>query len=235
MFTSVASEQPISAGVPAGLSSIVSECRQKNPRNGISGALYYRLGRYLQIIEGKTATVDHLMSKIINDSRHKECVIQLDIPIRYKSFPRWQCQLSLALERDPYLRQFLDQYDSQLKAMDTESKILFNHFFKKMIKQDGNDSNSGLLANKNQEKQVNVFGCEAMSLNKYPNLSGPKFTPFMQKICHTLDLNSYSFEQLVIKYGKDKHDEILILLKKLNRQGLLQFKPMGQTRLDKKK
>jgi len=112
MYTSVATEQPRGLGMPSGLSSVVIECRKNNPVYDISGALYHRLGRYLQIIEGESTNIDRLMTNILTDPRHEQCQIQLETTIKNRVFPKWQCQLSMAINRDLYFKKFLTQYSS---------------------------------------------------------------------------------------------------------------------------
>ena len=131
MYTSSAVAQSNTTGTPADLSSIVSECRKNNPIHGITGALYYRDRRYLQIIEGDSRKVDHLMGNILNDSRHQQCIIQIDTEVKKRVFPKWQCQLNMRVERDIYLRQFLVSYADHLQKMNKQQKEASNHFFKK--------------------------------------------------------------------------------------------------------
>jgi len=82
MYSSIATAKPHATGMPSGLSSIVSECRQNNPVYDISGALYYSHGRYLQIIEGESVKIDDLMDNILKDQRHEQCLIQVDTKIK---------------------------------------------------------------------------------------------------------------------------------------------------------
>jgi len=72
MYTSIATTRT-STSVATGLCPIVKVCRKNNPVYGITGALYYRYGRYLQIIEGESKKIDNLMANILKDTRHKDC------------------------------------------------------------------------------------------------------------------------------------------------------------------
>jgi len=183
MYTSTATAQS-SAFVPAGLSTIARACRENNPSYGISGALYYRYGQYLQIIEGEPKTVNQLMRNILKDRRHEKCLIHVETLIHKRTYPKWQCQLSMIIERDPYLRQFLTQYSDKLNSTNTQMTAALDHFFKKQI---------------------------------------PKRTSSVKKKTEVIVEEPHSVDQLVNKYGEDKRDEILVSLKNLNNQGLIQF------------
>jgi len=146
MYSSTAVVKPGSAGMPAGLSSLVEHCKKQNRIHDVSGALYYSHGRYLQIIEGEDKVVDRLMVNILKDSRHEDCLIQIDTKIKERSFPIWQCKLVMVIPTDVHLRTFIARHSEKLKAMSSDSRIAFNHFFKKQtLKRDtqlANNNNS---------------------------------------------------------------------------------------------
>jgi len=175
MYASTAVTERNVAGTPTGLLSIVSECRKNNPIYGITGALYYRHRKYLQIIEGESRKIDHLMSKILSDSRHKQCIIQIDTEVKKRVFPKWQCQLNMIVERDIYLRQFLVSYSDHLQKMNKQQKEAFNHFFKKETPR---------YSDKPKAKLVNVFGNELIQLATR-DLPKSDYSPFIMKMCHS--------------------------------------------------
>jgi len=220
MYASVAAFHSNSAGTPLGLSSIVSECQKNNPRNAISGALYFSHGRYLQIIEGESVKIDQLMNNILNDKRHEQCLIQFETKIKRRTFPNWQCQLSMIVSRDPYLRLFLIRYADSLNAMDADAKAAFNHFFKKRtLKRNKEISYTPAPT----YVSLDVYGSEIMHLISLPDSSITDSNPLMMRLCDLLVKQPRSVEQLIKEYGEEQRNEILILLKKLNSQGLLQF------------
>ena len=218
MYTSTATAQS-SASVPAGLSTIARACRENNPNYGITGALYYRYGQYLQIIEGEPKTVNQLMRNILKDRRHEKCLIHVETLINKRTYSKWQCQLSMIIERDPCLRQFLTQYSNKLKSTNTQMTAALDHFFKKQIPK----RSSSVKKKTEAISPLDVFGCEVMSLTKLPDFSQPGVTFLSMKLCSLLAEEPHSVDQLVDKYGEDKRDEILVSLKNLNNQGLIQF------------
>jgi len=62
-----------------------------------------------------------------------------------------------------------------------------------------------------------------MKLTKQPDFSMPGATFLLMNISRLLIEKPHSVSQLVAEYGEDKRDEILVHLKNLNSQGLLQF------------
>jgi len=215
MYTSASTAKTNSSGLPEGVSSILSECRKNNRAHDISGAVYYRQGRFLQMIEGESKKVNQLMINILKDRRHEGCVILVETGIKERTFPKWQCQLDMCLERDVYLRQFLIRYSSELKAMDEQSTKSFKHFFTK----------KAFLSNqeKTSTAAIDVFGNESIMLNKVPELPAEGATTLTQKVCGMLSQNPLSVEEIVEEFGVNKRDEILLVLKNLNNKGLLEF------------
>ncbi len=217
MYSSVAKPTTLSAQISDGLSSIVKECKSNNPANEISGVLYYRQGRYLQIIEGESTKVDKLMSNILKDERHTNCLIQLHAEISQRTFDRWHPLINISVA-DPYLRNFLNRFAAELKALSPERRIAFNHFFEKE-KQSGKTK----VIQQGYQNTLNVFGDHVISLNGKPDFSKSKLTPLMVNVCRLLARQARTFEQLVIEYGPSKRDEIMVLLRALNHKGLLSY------------
>jgi len=215
MYTSIAT------GGSSGLSSIVSECRKNNPVHNISGALYFSHRRFLQIIEGRAERIDTLMSNILKDSRHEQCLIQLDIEIKRLTFPSWRCQLNMVVSRDQYLQDFLRRYSAELNAMNAEQKAAFNHFLRKPTRKPNDNIET---PSESPPKPLNVYGRQEIYLKSLPDSAVTDTSLFMNKLCKSLLNQSLSVEQLVREYGEDKRNDVLISLNHLNGKGLLEFK-----------
>jgi len=218
MYSSSATVLSESSGLPVGLAAIIKTCQNNNNKNNVTGALYFGHGYYLQVIEGECETIDRLMVKILKDPRHENCLIQLDVKIRQRMFPRWQCQLALMPARDPFLRKLLSKYSQQLKSMSDTSKAALMHIFQKATSRQKTK-----LATLNTHCSLDVFGSEIISLTNLPDQEEISLTPLMMNLCRLLMRQPHSVEQLVIEYGVGKRDEILTLLRDLNHQGLLEF------------
>ena len=219
MYSSTSVSKLGTTGMPDNLSSLVKSSKERNVKHGITGALYYSHGRYLQIIEGESKAVDRLMVNILKDNRHEDCLIQIDTKIEQRIFPVWRCQLVMVVDTDAYLRKFIKQYSKLLKAMPSESRIAFNHFFKKKhLKRDESiASTSSSLAS------LDIFGDKPLSISELPNLESPNLAPLMVNLCNSLKQQPHSVDQLIGEFGEGKRYEVLALLKDLNSQGLIEF------------
>jgi len=217
MYSSVAMPTTLSAQVSNGLLSIVKDCIRNNHLNEISGVLYYRHGRYLQIIEGESTKIDQLMSNILSDDRHTDCLIQLHTEISQRTFDRWHPLINISLA-DPYLQKFLNRYSAELKALSPECRVAFNHFFEKAKSREKTK-----VTQQGYQNSLNVFGDHVIRLNGKPDFSKSKLTPLMVNVCRLLARQARTFEQLVAEYGPSKRDEIMVLLRALNHKGLLRY------------
>jgi len=74
---------------PCVLYSLLAKARSYNRRLGVTGALLYAKGHFLQILEGRPEALDHLMEKIATDKRHKNVCVLYRIPIEERCFPEW--------------------------------------------------------------------------------------------------------------------------------------------------
>lgn len=71
------------------LLDLLSECRTKNERAGITGLLLYKDGHFLQVIEGDEDAVAELFTKIQADTRHQRVLTMLTQFIERRDFPDW--------------------------------------------------------------------------------------------------------------------------------------------------
>jgi len=60
------------------IDSIVEVSRRNNTRDGVTGMLLYKDGRFLQILEGDEAKVREIASRIEADPRHDEVTVIFD-------------------------------------------------------------------------------------------------------------------------------------------------------------
>ena len=72
------------------LEDILTHARRKNARTGITGALAYVDGCFLQVLEGEAAAVQQLMARIATDLRHETVIVLQSGEIAAPAFPDWQ-------------------------------------------------------------------------------------------------------------------------------------------------
>jgi len=71
------------------LAKLLTQARQDNARQNITGALVYGGERFMQIIEGEEATLAMLYAKLLQDGRHGQVFKFADKAITQRSFADW--------------------------------------------------------------------------------------------------------------------------------------------------
>ena len=72
------------------LEDILEQAQSNNSRNGITGALVYIDGSFLQILEGEKDRVQTLMQKISKDFRHETISVLHEGEIAAAAFSEWK-------------------------------------------------------------------------------------------------------------------------------------------------
>ena len=73
----------------ADLSSIISTAQRNNLLSGITGALCYARGTFIQCIEGEPSIIDRLFQLLLKDERHTELKTVESREISQRRFPNW--------------------------------------------------------------------------------------------------------------------------------------------------
>jgi hypothetical protein len=84
-YTSVAS----AALAEDDIAAILLKSRANNRREGVTGALAYKSGRFVQILEGPDAVVRSRFEVIAADSRHRGVRIIREIQVPERQFAEW--------------------------------------------------------------------------------------------------------------------------------------------------
>jgi hypothetical protein len=72
------------------LEELLEQARANNITNGITGALIYADGVFLQILEGDKTNVQHLLAKIRRDLRHETITVLRESEIPSATFGSWK-------------------------------------------------------------------------------------------------------------------------------------------------
>ena len=72
------------------LEDLLEQARHRNAEKGITGALVYVDGAFLQILEGELQTIQDLMGKISRDFRHETVTVLQEGAIPSGSFSDWE-------------------------------------------------------------------------------------------------------------------------------------------------
>ena len=68
---------------------LVARSRRRNEEHGITGALYYGDGRFIQVLEGTQSAVIRLYARLLDDTRHENLQLLSVRPIRERTFVAW--------------------------------------------------------------------------------------------------------------------------------------------------
>jgi Sensors of blue-light using FAD len=71
------------------LKAILYNARERNKRDGITGALICRADIYLQMLEGPRDKLTNLYAKILRDGRHTDVVTLYAGDLETRLFPNW--------------------------------------------------------------------------------------------------------------------------------------------------
>ena len=74
---------------PLELAELLKRARANNERLGVSGALLYHEGSFLQVLEGDERAVKALFSVIQQDARHWRVLVLREGPVAARSFEAW--------------------------------------------------------------------------------------------------------------------------------------------------
>jgi hypothetical protein len=71
------------------IAAILTTSRANNSRDGLTGALLYHGGRFVQILEGPESQVRTKFATISSDTRHRNVQVMRERSILDRQFPQW--------------------------------------------------------------------------------------------------------------------------------------------------
>ena len=97
------------------LLDIQKKARSNNAPIDVTGSLFYNGGWFLQVLEGPAATLAKLYAKIELDPRHKNSRVLYNEPATFRTFPRWNMNMTNLDDRQA------DKYDELLEVIEAAS------------------------------------------------------------------------------------------------------------------
>ncbi len=96
---------------------IMIVARQNNARDGITGALAFTGGRFVQILEGSPDKLENLLARLAKDDRHINLTILARRPVAMRDFLGWD-MVSPRLARDELvlMKMLLATADAHIEA-----------------------------------------------------------------------------------------------------------------------
>jgi hypothetical protein len=71
------------------LVALLTKARRSNQSAGITGAMVYGEGQFMQVLEGEAVAVTALYERIVADPRHQAILKLADKPITERTFMEW--------------------------------------------------------------------------------------------------------------------------------------------------
>ncbi|MDO3388104.1 BLUF domain-containing protein [Gilvimarinus sp. SDUM040013] len=99
------SDAPV-GGVEPTVARILQVSKRNNSKQGIGGALYFRDGAFLQVLEGPNQKVESLLRRLKTDARHKDVTVLHRIEVVEREFQRWSMKYTAM---DKKVNQWLQQ------------------------------------------------------------------------------------------------------------------------------
>ncbi|MBR7618766.1 BLUF domain-containing protein [Phenylobacterium sp. 20VBR1] len=97
---------------PEDLSAIQETAKKNNAPLDVTGSLFYNGGWFLQVLEGPLSTLDKLYKKIELDPRHKNSRVLYNEPASFRTFPRWNMNMTNLNDRQA------DKYDELVEVIE---------------------------------------------------------------------------------------------------------------------
>ncbi|MEL7489038.1 MAG: BLUF domain-containing protein [Pseudomonadota bacterium] len=86
---------------PLDLRGILDKARRNNARDGVTGALLYAEGGFIQVLEGPPEKVAATFERIKRDRRHHSVTVMFDEPVADRAFRGWDMGFMNADEQTP--------------------------------------------------------------------------------------------------------------------------------------
>jgi hypothetical protein len=74
---------------PGELRDLLAHSRERNHERGLTGLLLHVDGRFIQTLEGETATVDATYERIAADPRHRDVFVTWREEVDHRAYPDW--------------------------------------------------------------------------------------------------------------------------------------------------
>ena len=194
------------ASVPVDLSKIYSSARHSNLKTNVTGVLSYRVGHYIQILEGDDEIINGLYAKIAKDNRHSDPVIIFNNTIHERMFKNWSMKLLQSIHHDSGFNQFINDNQHLISELSIHQKNLLNKFC--IVKQTNHRTNTS-------------FKGKTIGLSRWPSFTSIEQTSFAIELCSTLIQSPKRYDDLIISKTYGSQTQIDMLLNEFSKQEAL--------------
>jgi hypothetical protein len=124
---------------PLELVALLIQARRSNELAGITGAMVYSEGQFMQVIEGEQEALIALYARIMADPRHQTILKVADRPIAERTFLNWSMAFrEISPEQAAELEGYLspEYWEQTSFASDSTEALLLNHMLELVLLRD---------------------------------------------------------------------------------------------------
>ena len=209
--------------VPLGLPKVVARSRVSNRAQSIRSSLYYKVGRYLQVIEGDDHNVDTLFGKIARDSRHTDVLTILNVTSRNRSFDSSSSmKLMFSVSKDHIFQNFMQAHSDMLSSLSEEQQealAFFDDSFALKSPTTFDDLSKGV-------SRDSRFRQGRFRLSRWPDFSVVNPEPKILDLCARMLKADHTFEELKQVSAFEEHQQFEKLFLQFDKLGILENSPI---------
>ncbi len=71
------------------LTGLLRECRRHNEDNAVTGVLVHSEGNFMQMLEGPSQSIEHIMARVRASPLHRGIIELIDAPVSVREFGTW--------------------------------------------------------------------------------------------------------------------------------------------------
>ncbi len=106
------------------LAELEAKCVEKNLEYGLTGMLILSGERFLQVIEGEIAALNHCYARIVADNRHRDVQLLSYEAIQTPSYDSWSMRLVDLYDLPKQPRRFLERkYDHEDGVIEIPTRL----------------------------------------------------------------------------------------------------------------
>ncbi|MEM7361185.1 MAG: BLUF domain-containing protein [Pseudomonadota bacterium] len=203
LYISESTESHVGKSAPSQLWKILRSSRLNNARLSLSGVLSYSHGKYVQVLEGESDSVDSMIRLITTDFRHTELDIVLHTQIEKPSFPTWPMRFIGSIGKDKSFNNYISTYEDRI---DTQGRRLLGHFLPSRF-----------------EALPSDFEGQVLALSAWPSFADMPQTKSMLSLSARLVAAPCLYEDLIASKECSSEEELNLILARLNKLNLLVF------------
>ena len=203
------------ATVPSDLSKIYSQARRRNFDKKITGILSYRVGYYIQVIEGEDHSVDEIYAKIEKDGRHSNPIVIFEQYINQRMFKNWSMKLLQSVDNDPSFQQFIKSNQKNITQLSSAQELLLKRFH----------SLKNFTLDSVKPKAVDSYAGKRVKLKRWPDYSSIKQNPTVIEFCAALVHTTLDYNAIILDRTYGSIRDVNKLLAQFEEQGLLEVLP----------